>query len=320
MPKNIHPPKLEERRGKSIQEIKTGSLKWTHIGFNGSKEIEYLKNNFKFHPLDLADCAKTVQRPKIDEYEDYLFIVLTFPYFNRNNREIIPSQICFFIGQNFLVTMSDGHLPPIDRFFQESFKNETLRYKYLSHNPFYLASEIINRLQLYLYPIMDHISDDITNVQEVIFKGYEKKMVSEILLIKRNIIIFRKTVQAHKNILKKLQHKGDKFFVPKDINIYLNNNLEQTKDIWDILDGLKEYIDALYNTNESLISFRLNDIMKILTIISVTLLPATLIAAIFGMNAHMPLINIPYDFWLILGLMAVMILSFIIYFKKKDWL
>lgn len=308
-------------KNKNVQEIKCASFIWTHIGSNGLKEIEYIRNNFKFHPLDIADCSKTVQRPKIDEYENYLFMVLTFPYFNSRNREIIPSQVCFFIGQNFLITLSDGHLPPIDRFFEENFKNDTLRHKYLSHNPFFLASEIINRLQLYLYPIMDHISDDISNVQEVIFKGYEKKMVGEILDIKRNIIIFRKTVQAHKNILKKLQNKGDKFFIPKDINMYLNNNLEQTKDIWDNLDGLKEYIDALYNTNESLISFRLNDIMKILTIISVTLLPATLIASIFGMSvANMPLVNGRYSFWIVLGIMIFLIASFAYYFKKKDWL
>jgi magnesium transporter len=128
-------------------------------------------------------------------------------------------------------------------------------------------------------------------------------------------------MQAHKNIVRKLIDKRGKYFIPISINVYFNNTLEQTKDIWDILETLSETINALHATNESLISFRLNDIMKILTTITVILAPVNLIAFIFGMNTSMmPFIKHPYGFWIILGLMILTMFTFIIIFKRKKWL
>ena len=306
---------------KNVKEIKTQKMRWVHISNNSKREIDYLRNQFSFHPLDLEDCLSPAQRPKLDEYDNYIFMIMTFPYFRRSTREILGSEVDFFIGPDYLVTVSDGKLAPLANFFEQCQMNDTYREKYLNDSPAFLLSEILNKLQLYLQPILDHISLDIQNVQKIIFEGYEKRMVKEILIIKRNIINFRKIMQAHKNVIRKLIAKKEKFFIPNTANVYLANNLEQTKDVWDNLESLKESVDALHTTNESLISFRLNDIMKILTMISVVLLPINLIASVFGMNAPiMPFINRADGFWIILGLMAVVIVTFIIFFKKKDWL
>jgi magnesium transporter len=169
--------------------------------------------------------------------------------------------------------------------------------------------------------MLNHISLDIDEAEKRIFAGYEKRMVKEILIIKRNIVNFRKAMQAHKNVIKKLIIKAPQFFSTAKLNIYFNALVEQTKDIWDLLENYKETIDALHATNESLISFRLNDIMKLLTIISVVLLPVTLIASIFGMNTpQMPLVKHPYGFWIILILMVLVSLGVLQYFRKKEWL
>ena len=306
---------------KHIKEIKTSKVKWIHLTKNSNQEIDYLRNNFKFHPLDLDDCLSPAQRPKLDEYQDYLFLILTFPYYDREPREILASEVDFFIGPNYLITVTDGKLVPLMKFFEQCQINDSYRDKFLSDNPVFLLSEIINKLQLYCYPISDHVSQDIENVEKVIFAGYEKKMVKEILIIKRNIVNFRKIMQAHKNVIRKLIAKKNKLFISNSSQVYLTNNLEQTKEIWDVLEGLKENVEALHNTNESLISFRLNDIMKILTMISVILLPINLIASIFGMNTPiMPFINNPQGFWMILGIMGLLIITFFFFFKKKSWL
>ncbi|HLD27663.1 MAG TPA: magnesium/cobalt transporter CorA [Patescibacteria group bacterium] len=306
---------------KYLSEIKTNHVRWLNLSRNTAKEIDYLRENFKFHPLDLDDCLSPAQRPKLDEYDDYLFLILTFPYYDHGRKEIRSSELDFFIGQDYLVTVTDGQLEPFNKFFEQCRINDAFRDKYLNGNPVALLSEILTKLQAYLFPMLDHINLDIEDIEKVIFAGYEKKMVKEILLVKRNIINFRKITQTHQNVIKKLIRKERKFFIPDEIGLHLANNLEQSADAWDILDGLKENIEALHGTNESLISFRLNDIMKILTMISVVLLPVNLVASIFGMNTPiMPFVNDPGGFWMILGLMGFLIVGFIIFFKKKNWL
>lgn len=305
-----------------IQTIKYKNFSWLNLYQPKSKEIDYLRENFDFHPLDLEDCLSPVQRPKLDEYEHYLFMVLIFPYYDPKSRRIYASEIDFFIGPNFLITLNDGKLAPLINLFRQCQINDFLREKYLDRGVVQLLYEIINKLQTYCYPMLDHINHDIDRLEKNIFTGYEKKMVEEILLIKINIVNFRKIMQAHKSIIKKLINKSNKYFISKESIVYFSNVLEQTKDIWDILEGQKENIDALHNTNESLISFRLNDIIKILTIISVTLLPVNLIASIFGMNAvaGMPFIQHPYGFWVIIYMMFTLMVIMIYYFKKKKWL
>ncbi|MBU1130550.1 magnesium/cobalt transporter CorA [Patescibacteria group bacterium] len=309
------------KQDQRAREIKTNKVKWLHFVKPSGKQLENLKLEYKFHPLDIEDCISPAQRPKLDEYENYLFLILTFPYYDAANREIQASEVNFFIGPDYLITVTDGRLTPLLKFFEQCQINDIYRGKFMNDAPTYLLYEIINRLQLYCYPMLDHVAEDINDIQKIIFGGYEKKMVKEILIIKRNIVNLRKIMQAHKNVIRKLLTKKEKYFIPRTIAIYFNNTLEQTKDIWDILESLKENIDALHNTNESLISFRLNDIMKILTIITVILLPVNLVASIFGMNTPiMPLVNRPHGFWIILGLMAALIVVLITFFKKKKFL
>lgn len=308
-------------KNKNIQIIKTSPLKWVNLSNNSQKELDWLKNNFKFHPLDLKDCLPPARRSKLDEYENYFFLALTFPFYDRKNREIVTEETDFFIGPGFLVSVHNNAIPAIGKFFDQCASTDTLRQKYLDRGAFFLFSEILSRLQNYLYPILDHLNEDIENLKKKIFTGSEKNMVKEILLIRRNIISFRKAIQTHKNIVKKLIGKNDRFFVPSAVHVYLNNNLEQTKDIWDVLEGLNEYINALHSTNASLISFKLNDIMRILTIVSVNLFSLTLIAAIFAIKTkELEFVRNEYGLLAVFGLMLVTALSITAYFKRKDWL
>lgn len=305
----------------SIQEIKTKNLSWSHINRPTRKEIENLAHEYKFHHLDLEDCLVRVQRPQISEYHNYIFFILTFPVYNPHTREIESSEIDFFVGSKYVITLSDGLNPTVSNFFQELKNDNNNRDVYMSGHQVNLLYEILHRLQNHTMPMLDHVSEDIENVEKRIFKGEEKKVVREILHIKRNIVNLRKIMQAHKNIVKKLMLTKNKFFMPDETNIYFTNILDRTKDIWDILETQKENINAFQETNESLISYKLNDIMRILTIISVIMIPANLVASVFGMNARfMPIVNKPGDFQIIVSIMLVMMLSFIWYFRKKEWL
>ncbi|MBL7021786.1 magnesium/cobalt transporter CorA [Patescibacteria group bacterium] len=304
-----------------ISKIKTNRLTWTHFNKFDSDEAEYLRENYDFHPLDIEDCLSPAQRPKLDEYPSYIFLILTFPIYVPENKEIVSAEVNFFIGPEFVITVNKDKLSPLTKFFEQCQLNDTMRDKFMEGNPTKLLYEILNRLQEYCFPMLDHISDDIDYLEKGIFEGYERAMVEKILIVRRNIVNFRKIMQAHKNVIKKIISKNTKYFIPTSIETYYANILEQTKDIWDILNNQRETIEALHSTNESLISFRLNDIMKILTVISVIIVPANLMASIFGMNAiFMPIVQHRYGFWILLGFMMIVMLILAYYFRKKKWL
>lgn len=304
----------------AIQEIKTKKLSWTHINKPTRKEIEYLGSEYKFHHLDLEDCLVRVQRPQISQYHNYIFFILTFPVYNRHTREIESSEIDFFVGSKYVITITDGLNPIINDFFQEVQHSDHSQDAYMSGFQVDLVYEILHRLQNYTLPMLDHVSEDIESIEKRIFQGEERKVVTEILYIKRNIVNLRKIMQAHKNIIKKLMDTKNKFFMPDQTNLYFSNILDRTKDIWDILETQKENINAFQETNESLISNKSNDIMRILTIISVIIIPANLVASVFGMNLkYTPFVNDPYDFYMIVGIMLTIMIAFLLFFRKKNW-
>lgn len=307
---------------KTIKIITAKNLRWLNVTMPGSKEMAYLAEQFKFDEMDLRECPPPLQRPKLVRRAGYLFMILQFPVYNRKSRSVNTAEVDFFIGQDFLVVVHSSELEVINNFFYECQKFEGVKNKYFAGNPANLLYELLNRLIVYCFPMLNHISLDVDNIEKGIFSGQQKRMLSEILIIKRNIVNFRKAMQPHKNVIKKLIADAPEFFPIDQLNIYFNNLVDYTKEIWDLLENYKDTIDALQQTNESLISFRLNDIMKTLTIFSVIILPLSLLAGIFGMNTTdgMPFLQDPIGFWKILIVMVIGTFGMLAYFKKKRWL
>ncbi|PKL72536.1 hypothetical protein CVV26_00805 [Candidatus Kuenenbacteria bacterium HGW-Kuenenbacteria-1] len=304
-----------------FHETKGKNLTLININKPGEKELDYLEKECKFYPLDVKDCLLPPQRTKIVERADYLFMVLIFPIYDHQTKEIFSSEVDFFIQKDLLVIVHNNELTPLIDLLKSIENNKDSQEEYLSGNPATLLYEILNSLLFYCFPILNHISIDIDNIEKRIFAGHERKMVGEILNVKQNIVNFRKVMQAHKTVIRKLIIKAPQFFSIIKLNIYFNNLIEYTKEIWDSLENYKESINALHATNETLISFRLNEIMKLLTIISVVIFPITLMAAIFGMNVKMPFVEeSSYSFWLIMFLMLSLSVSMLGYFKIKKWM
>lgn len=306
----------------SLAEIRSKNLRWVNIVRPEKKEIDFLKNNYPFHPLNLEDCLICGQRPKIEKYPKYFFLVLIFPVYNRQTREIEPSEIDFFVGEDYLITVHDDKLIPFRNFYRQC-REEKTKEEIFSDGPGLLLYQILDKLLCYCYPMLDHLSIDVRNIEKQIFSGSDKKMVSEILIIRRNITDFRKIMQAHKNTLKKLATLIKDNGLPQNsrLTVFYNDLIELTKEIWDHLESFKESIEALQQTNESLISNRLNDIMKTFTTISVIIFILTLIASIFSINAKgTPLMTHAWSFWFILTVLFITALVSWQLFKKKRYL
>jgi magnesium transporter len=301
-----------------------GHLTWTSIVGAKKPEIEYLRKKYKFNELDLRDSysQNIAQRPKFYIRNGYSFLILQFPVFNKKTRTVDAEEVDFFISDQGLITCHKNNLPPLVEFLNLCQTDKFYREQYLGDDGSSLLYEIIVRLQEYCYPIMDHMSLDIKNIEGNIFKGREREMVRETLLIKRNILNFRKIMEAHKDVLQKLSKTKADYLAPAEMKAYYGDLIEHTKNIWDILNGQKEMIEALEDTNNALISFKLNDIMRTLTIFSVIILPLSLISGIFGMNTvdGMPFMGNKLGFLAIITIMLTVAVSMYLYFKKKHWI
>ncbi|MDD5289677.1 MAG: magnesium transporter CorA family protein [Patescibacteria group bacterium] len=299
-------------------------LKWVVVDLPAKKELETLGKEFHFAEQDLTDCLPPCQRPKLTDRGSYLFMILQFPIYNRATGCVDPSEVNFFIGHDYVVTVFNENLVPLAELAAKYQKNSKLTKIYQEKNPAVLMYEILNTLLHYCFPMLTHLSQDIDAVEKNIFNFNHNRIdiIKEIMRIKRNIVAFRKIMQAHKSVIQKLIDRSQKLFAAHRLQSYYQNLVNHTKDIWDFLSNYKDTIDALYETHESLVSHRLNQIIKTLTIFSVIVFPLTLFATIFSMNTTnaMPFLNHPYNFWVIIGIMLVAMLCMVFYFKKKRWL
>lgn len=301
---------------------KSGGLTWINVLNPQRPEIDYLAKRYKFSDIDLRDThVKSIaERPKFHQRNNYRFLILQFPVFNKKARLIEAAEVNFFIGSDYIITAHKNGLPPLTELFnlcrQDSFYSE----QYLSGGTVALLYEIIHRLQEYCYPLLDHTSIDCRNMEKNIFSGQERKMVGEILLVKRNILNFRKIMQAHHHVLSKLNKTADNINFPAAD--YYSELMENTENIWDILNNQKEMIETLNDTNESLISFKTNDVMRILTIVSVITMPISTLAVILAMHnaKSLPYTDSIFSFIIVIAVMWVFALSVVVFFRRRKWL
>jgi len=296
-------------------------IKWINIFTPKKDEIEFLRKKFKFDlaQLKLSFSNYSSQRAIINKNKNYLFLIIHFPYFD--NDSIKAAEILFFVTRSHIVCIHENNLDSFNEFFSLAKKDGSELLANTHTSPEILLYEILNKLIISSYDILDENSVSLHEIESIIFDDQQGRAVSEILLLKRNIINMRKMMLNHKDILKKLTVLQKNKEGEKQLKDNYQNLIEHSKTIWGILDSEKEMIEALENTNESMINFRITDIMKTLTIFSVIVFPLTLLAAVFGMNTihGMPFINHPNGFWIIVSMMIFGSLLMVLFFQKKKW-
>jgi len=303
-------------------ETENKKLTWINVVSPGKKEIEYLrkKYNFSLEYLRASSAKATAQRPSISMGENYIFLILHFPVLR--NGGIRSEEVDFFIGHGFLITLHNNEIKALGSFFNHCKKDVKELIAYQFESSAILLYELLNQLLCSRYKILDEVSLMISEAEEMIFAQRQKESVENILQLRRNNINARRIMQNHKNILKNLMEVESSIVPQQKLKSYYRPLIEHSKRVWEIIENQKEMIDALHDTNESLLNYRISDIMKTLTIFSVIVFPLTLLAAIFGMNVieGMPFMDTPNGFWIIIGIMLAGCLGMIIFFEKKKWL
>lgn len=308
----------------SIQWIRGKTLKWTSINNPGKKEVKYLRDHFAFYDVDLEDVVSKAQRSKVNRTPAYLFIVLLFPLFNRKSQSIEMTEVDFFVGKDYVITIHRGDLAPINQLFSLCKLNAKEKNLCFEGGSATLLYHILNRLWNYTFPMLDHISESINTIEHKIFSGVEKQLLKDILLVRQNIISFRTTMQPHQSTLIKIMesnHSDQLHIVQTGAERARFRDLEdRVKEIWETLSALKEDIEVLASTNQSLISYRTGEIMKMLAIISAVAFPMSVTASLFGTNAaNIPFMGEQWDFWFIVLLLAIILTVMMGFFYKKKW-
>lgn len=288
-------------------EVRSSRVRWLHLDRPTDAELISLGEEFAFHPLDIADCRKPGQRQKVERYKDYAFLVLLFPVYNRKTRAIEVGEVDFFVGPNYLVTVDEGRLAPLDALRHQYADHADLRES-IGDSTVSLLHEIIDRLVVALYPMLDHISLDIHRAEQEVFGVNAKQMVAEVALLRRNITDFRRIVQTHKNTFKRVLDilRLNGLTDADQPAESFERTIDRSKEVWDLLESYRESIDTIHDTNQSLMSFKLNDIMRTFTTMSVMIFVMTLVTTIFAVRAKgTPLPEGPFAFWTLIGLVII---------------
>ncbi len=299
--------------------IESSGLRWIHIEEPRQVDREWLEENFNFHPLDFEDVYSRNQRPKLDSYDDYIFIVLHFPIFEKSSGRLLSAELDLFIGPDYLITLPDTPLPPLSAMFDRLRSRDDLREPNFSKGSGYLLYKIVDTNVDASFPMLRKMGNKLDRLEDDIFEGRSSEIVRELSNAKQEIINFRKIVRPQRAVLRDLERTKQRYLA-EELEIYFDDISDAAERIWDTLENYKEVVEALESTNESVISHRLNDSFRVLTAASVILLPLTLIASIFGMNVHFPGEGEATTFFAILGMMAIVLLALVIVFRRRGWL
>jgi len=307
---------------KNSQEISHNGLLWVNVTKQAEKELEEVRKRFNFEEQDINESLPPFQRAKIVKRNDYYFMVLHFPVFDRETRRLGFTEVDFFLTQNVLVTVHSNHLAVVDKFFNECKKDENILNSFFSGTAAHILFELLNQLLDAIFPILLHVNNDINTVDKKLFtRMQDKEMVEEILRLKTNIVTFRRTMQGHRTVLERLIMYAGRELDLVSYQNYINSLREFTNEIWHMLESQKESINALHETNESLVSLRTNQVMKTLTVISVVTFPLTLFIAWVDVKARGNVFEvIPGGFLLVTALLLVGAACMIYMFKKKEWM
>jgi magnesium transporter len=302
-----------------VEMVEARELRWYHAENPTSADIRWLAENFPFHPLDLEDVASINQRPKLDVYDDYLFLVVQFPRFDKETGRLHPVELDVFIGPDYVVTLPEEPIVPLPAMWERVQEQPDVREPMFAGGSGRLLYEILDRCVDAGFPMLGQLGRKLRRLEDDIFEGRSREIVREISNTKQEIINFRAVIRPQRGVFRALERAKQGYF-GDELDVYFDDLTDASERIWDVLENFKEIGEAIESSNESVLSHRLSDVLRVLTAASVVLLPLTLIASIWGMNVPVPGEGAPAAFWLIMSFMAALLIGMVLYFRRRGWL
>lgn len=299
-----------------LRQIKTKEFSWIDIVDLDKEDMDFLQREFQFHAVDLQTLTHRSPRPKLEEYPGYLFVIAHSPVFNDKTRTTTPAEVDIFVTEKYIVTVHVGRVHLLDQFFKQVNESTELQERYVGRSSAYLFYNIMSVLIDSSFPKIDHIYEKIEIAEQKIFNGEERAMVYELSSLARDLSGFRQIIKPQVHLYNPETLRGDFATAPfravfKSIQLHLER-------VWDALDNQHEKINSLSVTNSNLLSHKLNEFIKVLTIINAIFIPM----AVVGQSLALPsLQDMPEQnfviFWLIVGLMLVIDFFILWYYRTR---
>lgn len=313
--------RFQEKEAKRIEECfpfkDKPTVTWVNIdGIHEMDIIEKIGKHFGAHPLVLEDIMNTEQRPKMEDFGDYIFIVLKMLYYDDKINEIVTEQISIIFGKNFVISFQERE-GDVFNAVRERIRNSKSRIRKMDSD--YLAYALMDAIVDHYFIILEKLSEKIENMEEELISEPRPKTLQAIHKLKREMIFLRKGVWPLREVISGLE-RLESSLIKKTTRIYLRDVYDHTIQVIDTVETFRDMASGMLDTYLSSVSNKMNDVMKVLTIIATIFIPLTFIAGIYGMNfEYMPELGWIWGYFLVWFIMAVIALSMVFYFKRKKW-
>lgn len=304
-----------------INILKTKTLAWIDIQRPDEKDIKFLAERFSFHPLILKELLPPMDHPKIENYKDYIYIIFYYPSYEKSSRVTIPLELDIIVGKNYIITNHYQTIIPVKAIFDRVNLFDDVRHELTDDGPGELLYRIINECLKNSFPKIDNINKNLDYLEKELFsKRLREELISEISVAKRDVINFQRTIEPQELVLEELVEGATQLFGEK-FRPYFKSLLGTFEHITNLLKTCRGTIESLDEMHKALISIKTNEVVKVLTSVTVILTPMALIANFFGMSLQIiPYKENPYAFFVITGAIIIFGMVLVLIFRKKKWL
>jgi len=317
---------LKEMEGLSPEEclsLTKNKRKVTWVTLEGISEsglIQKFASSFDLHPLVTEDISHTRQRPKVEDYDEYLYIVVRMPFYNNKSDNINTEQISFILGRNYVLTFQEKRIGIFDPVRERLRKGKGRARR---SGPDFLTYALLDLVVDHFFVILEKLGEKIGSMEEQVLKDPSPKMLQKIRNLKREMLVLRKSVWPLRELLLSMERESSSKnpLVKKETAVYLRDVYDHTIQVIDTTETFRDMASGMLDIYLSSLSNRMNEIMKVLTVIGTIFIPLTFITGLYGMNFRfMPELEHPLGYPAVLSFMALAIIIMLYDFKRKYWM
>ena len=313
---------LQEKELKAIEECfpcrDAPTVSWINIeGIHDVETIEKVGKQFNIHPLVLEDIVNTGQRPKAEDFDDYVYIVIKMLYYDRKESQVTSEQVSLILGSNFLISFQERE-GDVFQSVRERIRKGKGHIRKAGAD--YLAYALMDAVVDQYFLIMEIFGEKMEGLEEELIEDPTTQTLEIIHAMKREMIYFRKQVWPLREVIGGLT-RGEYSLVSETTGLYLRDVHDHTIQVIDTLESLRDILGGMLDLYLSTLSNKMNEVMKVLTIMATIFIPLTFIAGIYGMNfKYMPELEWHWGYFVVWGIMVCTVVAMVVYFKKKTWL
>jgi len=313
---------FQEKKAKTVEDSfpfkDKPTVTWINLdGIHQIDIIEKIGKHFNLHPLILEDILNTEQRPKIEDFGDYIFVVLKMLYYDEKESETKTEQVSLVLGLNFVISFQEYEGDVFDA-VRERIRNAKGRIRNMGAD--YLVYALVDAIVDNYFIIPEKIGEKIEEIEEELVKNPTPETLNIIHILKRDMLFLRRSVWPLREVINGLE-RSESSLIQKSTDIYFRDVYDHTIQVIDMIETYREMISGMLDIYLSSVSNKMNEVMKVLTIFAVIFIPLTFFAGIYGMNFEfMPELKLRWGYFGVLGIMAIIGISMLIYFKRKKWI